>query len=199
MQTRPANIEAPQASSNASQAGPAQAPAAPSDVPSTASTAPVAYDNIVVPTISMPKGGGAIRSMGEKFQANALTGTASTSIPVSVTPGRGGLGPSLQLSYDSGNGNSPFGFGWAMSVAAITRKTSTGMPQYLDGDESDIFLLSGAEELVPVLAANGSRYERQETSLGFRVHQYRPRVESPLQSLRGGPVSPTLLKCIGDS
>ena len=30
-----------------------------------------------VPSISLPKGGGAIRGMGEKFAANPVTGTGS--------------------------------------------------------------------------------------------------------------------------
>ncbi|KAG4442598.1 hypothetical protein IFR05_001928 [Cadophora sp. M221] len=150
----------------------------PAKSPSAGDAQPPAYDNFVTPAISMPKGGGAIRSIGERFQANALTGTATINIPIATTPGRGGFGPSLELTYDSGNGNGPFGFGWSSPVAAVTRKTSTGIPRYLDHRESDVFLLSGSEELVPVLGADGSRYERPETALGFRVNRYRPRVES---------------------
>ncbi len=51
--------------------------------------------------MSLPKGGGAIRGIGEKFAAN----------PIATSPGRSGFGPQLPLSYDSGAGNSPFGFG----------------------------------------------------------------------------------------
>ena len=71
-------------------------------------------------------------------------------VPLPVSPGRGGFGPQLTLSYDSGSGNGPFGFGWSLSIPAITRKTDKGLPQYCDAEESDIFLLSGAEDLVPV-------------------------------------------------
>jgi hypothetical protein len=84
------------------------------------------------PSISLPKGGGAIRGMGEKFAANSVTGTGSISVPLAVSPGRGGFGPQLSLSYDSGSGNGPFGFGWHPSVAHITRKTDKGLPQYQD-------------------------------------------------------------------
>src|SRR5438067_498154 len=62
--------------------------------------------------ITLPKGGGAIRSIGEKFSTNPATGTASMTIPVATSPGRAGFGPNLQLSYDSGSGNGVFGFGW---------------------------------------------------------------------------------------
>src|SRR5438309_7273430 len=108
------------------------------------------------PAISLPKGGGAIRGMGEKFAANPVTGTGSTTVPIATSPGRGGFGPQLALAYDSGAGNGPFGFGWSLSLPAITRKTDKGLPQYRDYEESDVFLLSGREDLVPALAANGT-------------------------------------------
>src|SRR4051794_35152215 len=73
-----------------------------------------------LPSISIPKGGGAIRGIGEKFGANPVTGTASASIPIFTSPGRSGFVPSLSLSYDSGMGNGPFGFGWNLSLPSIT-------------------------------------------------------------------------------
>src|SRR3954454_12680917 len=102
------------------------------------------------PTVSLPKGGGAIRVVGQKFAANPVTGTGSMSVPIPTSPGRSGFGPQLSLSYDSGAGNGPFGFGWSLSVPFITRKTDKGLPQYLDAIDSDVFILSGTEDLVPV-------------------------------------------------
>src|SRR5213080_483205 len=103
-----------------------------------------------LPTMSLPKGGGAIRGIGEKFAANPVTGTGSMSVPIATSPGRSGFGPQLALSYDSGAGNGPFGFGWSLSLPSITRKTDKGLPQYQDAQDSDVFILSGAEDLVPV-------------------------------------------------
>src|SRR5947199_6796372 len=105
------------------------------------------------PTLSLPKGGGAIRGIGEKFGANPVTGTGSMTVPIATSPGRSGFGPQLSLSYDSGSGNGPFGLGWNLSLPAITRKTDKGLPQYQDAQdtESDVFILSGAEDLVPIL------------------------------------------------
>src|SRR4051794_18205950 len=77
----------------------------------------------LAPSISLPKGGGAIRGMDEKFAANPVTGTGSMSIPLATSPGRSGFGPGLSLSYDSGSGNGPFGFGWSLSLPAVSRKT----------------------------------------------------------------------------
>src|SRR5512145_1994489 len=103
------------------------------------------------PTISLPKGGGAIRGIGEKFAANPVTGTASMTVPIATSPGRSGFGPELSLSYDSGAGNGLFGFGWSLSLPSITRKTDKGLPTYDDAAGSDTFLLSGSEDLVPIL------------------------------------------------
>src|SRR5580692_2916038 len=57
------------------------------------------------PTVSLPKGGGAIRDIGEKFSVSAATGTATLTVPIATSPGRARFGPSLALSYDSGIGN----------------------------------------------------------------------------------------------
>jgi hypothetical protein len=66
---------------------------------------------VPAPAISLPKGGGAIRGIGEKFAANPVTGTGSMTVPIATSPGRAGFGPQLSLSYDSGAGNGPFGLG----------------------------------------------------------------------------------------
>jgi hypothetical protein len=139
------------------------------------------------PTISLPKGGGAIRSMGEKFAANPVTGTGSMTVAIATSPGRSGFGPQLSLSYDSGAGNGPFGFGWSLSLPAITRKTDKGLPQYRDAEESDVFILSGAEDLVPVFKKNpdgtwardqqGNPIRDEEPRNGYMVKRYRPRIE----------------------
>lgn len=129
------------------------------------------------PSITLPKGGGALRGMGEKFAANPVTGTSSISVPIATSPGRSGFGPQLTLSYDSGSGNGPFGFGWSLSLPAITRKTDKGLPLYRDAEESDVFILSGAEDLVPVLEPDGSRFKDNTTAPGYVIHRYRPRIE----------------------
>jgi hypothetical protein len=91
------------------------------------------------PTISLPKGGGAIRGIGEKFAANPVTGTSSMTVPIATSPGRSGFGPQLSLSYDSGAGNGPFGFGWSLPLPSITRKTDKGLPQYRDSESEGLF------------------------------------------------------------
>lgn len=103
---------------------------------------------IEVPSIALPKGGGAIKGIDEKFSVNAVNGTASFSIPLPFAPARG-ASPALSLSYNSGSGNGIFGLGWNLSLPSIKRKTDKGLPQYFDNIDSDIFLFSEAEDLVP--------------------------------------------------
>src|SRR4051794_38416118 len=87
---------------------------------------------IQAPTISLPKGGGAIKGIEEKFQVNAITGTSSFNIPIPLSPSRHGFVPALSLNYNSGNGNSAFGLGWQLAIPSITRKTEKRLPQYKD-------------------------------------------------------------------
>lgn len=56
---------------------------------------------VSAPQLNLPKGGGPIRGIGEKFAANPVTGTGSLSIPVYASPGGSGFGPQLSLSYET--------------------------------------------------------------------------------------------------
>ena len=134
------------------------------------------------PSVSLPKGGGAIRDIGEKFSVSAATGTASLTVPVATSQGRAGFGPSLSLAYDSGGGQSTFGLGWKISLPAITRKTDKGLPRYQDDPDQDTFILSGAEDLVPVRAERDGVWEQvpEWRTVGgrrFEIQRYRPRIE----------------------
>ena len=137
----------------------------------------------LLPSLNLPKGGGAIRGIGEKFAANPVTGTGTLTVPIYTSPGRSGFGPQLSLSYDSGSGNSPFGFGWSLALPSITRKTDKGLPQYEDAQESDIFILSGAEDLMPALVESAGQWTRDVIPARivygnqYAIHRYRPRVE----------------------
>jgi len=132
--------------------------------------------------ISLPKGGGAIKGIGETFQPNLFSGTGNHSIPIAISPGRSGFGPTLSLQYSSGNGNGPFGLGWQLSIPRITRKTEKGLPQY---DDTDVYVMSGAEDLVPCLKKivdpiSGQSTWISEDPINHPFHtasRYRPRTE----------------------
>ncbi|MDP2310024.1 MAG: SpvB/TcaC N-terminal domain-containing protein [Pseudomonadota bacterium] len=134
---------------------------------------------IAAPSVSLPKGGGAISGMGEKVSANPVTGSASVSVPLPLTPGRGGFTPALSLSYDSSAGNGPFGLGWRLSVPSIRRKTDKGLPRYVD---TDTFVLSDAEDLVPLLVESDGAWGLATRSVddgvdSWTVQRFRPRIE----------------------
>lgn len=140
------------------------------------------------PKLELPKGGGAARGIGEKFQANPVTGTASLAIPLPLPEGRSGFGPKLSLSYDSGAGNGPFGMGWSLAVPMVQRKTDRGLPLYRDKstadgpEDSDTFMLSDAEDLVPYLEEDEGQWgDRTATwtdgATTWDIRWYRPRVE----------------------
>jgi len=139
-------------------------------------------DTVELPSISLPRGGGAIKGIEEKFQVNAVTGTLSLTVPIPLSPSRHGFVPAVGLKYDSGNGNSAFGIGWELTVPRITRKTDKLLPQYHDDDESDTFVLSGSEDLVPLLERDDGAWKRDirtrnENGSLFAVRRYRPRIE----------------------
>jgi hypothetical protein len=78
--------------------------------------------------LSVPKGGGALKGMGEKFSADLHTGTGNFSVPIALSPGRNGFQPQLTLSFSTGNGNGPFGLGWELSIPGVSRLSSKGIP-----------------------------------------------------------------------
>ena len=70
----------------------------------------------LLPPLSLPIGGGALRGIGDTLSVNPATGTASLSVPLVVANGRPGFALELQLRYDSAAGNGPFGIGWQLST-----------------------------------------------------------------------------------
>jgi RHS repeat-associated protein len=116
--------------------------------------------------ISLPQGGGAISGIGETFQPDLHTGTGNLTIPIQLPPGRNGMQPSLALSYSTGRPNGPFGLGWALTTPGVLRKTDKGIPRY--DPALDTFILSGAEDLVPVsgVGSDAVRY-RPQTEAGY--------------------------------
>jgi RHS repeat-associated protein len=125
--------------------------------------------------ISLPKGGGALQGIGEKFSPDLQTGTGNFSVPIALPPGRNGFQPQLSLAYSTGNGNGPFGLGWGLSVPGVARKTSHGIPVY--DDSTDVFILSGSEDLVPIpvpgAPAGTTRYRPRTEGLFARIDHHR--------------------------
>ncbi len=143
------------------------------------------------PQISLPAGGGAIRSSGETFSVNTFTGTAQFAIPIALSPARSDVQPQLQLDYSAATGNGPFGQGFSLSVPSVACRTEKGLPTYNDhGESPDVFVLSSTEELVPVIEPDPGRTSWQPEAVPdaveivngvehtYRIRRYRPRVET---------------------
>ncbi|MEP3890333.1 MAG: SpvB/TcaC N-terminal domain-containing protein [Hellea sp.] len=124
----------------------------------------------LMPELSLPKSGGAIRSIGEKFTINPATGSGSMSVPIAMQGGRGA--PQLGLSYDSGSGNGIFGQGWSMGLGDITRKTDKRLPDYTS---KDVFVISGLEDLVQV---------DEDDSGAVTITTYQPRTEGSFSRIK---------------
>lgn len=131
---------------------------------------------------SLPKGGGAIQSIGKGWGAVGTSGAASLELPlpISKAPNRD-MAPALGLGYSSDVGNSPFGIGWRMTVNAITLRTTKGVPKY---DGSDTVVGPGGDVWMPEKGDNGeilfrevSEYNDVKNLGNHRVVRYWPRVE----------------------
>jgi hypothetical protein len=133
--------------------------------------------SIAAPTL--PKGGGAIQSIGKGWGAVGTTGAASFTLALPISPGRG-YAPGLALSYSSAAGKSEFGQGWSMPRPAIARRAGKGVPAYAEDDE---FVSPSADVLMPEVDATGTPVLRtaailRGVALGetYTVQRYFPRV-----------------------
>lgn len=137
------------------------------------------FDAIKIPSIELPKGGGAIKGIDEKFEVNAVNGSANFSIPLPAGAARGSSA-ALSISYNSGGGNGIFGLGWSLSLPSIRRKTEKELPQYFDATDSDTYVFAGAEDLVPLLKEGAGVWTPDESNSPdgqFSIKRYRPRIE----------------------
>jgi len=148
--------------------------------------------------ISLPTGPGSIEGMGESFEPQLNTGSATYSVNINIPPGVNGHQPKPALQYNSGSGNSPFGIGWDLPLPHIQRQTDKGQPAYHDGD---VFIYSNGEELVPLadgtwrcenesafmrFKRDGDGWEvRDKSGRIYRLGQY-PNEEKPWQTSRIG-------------
>ena len=89
-------------------------------------------------------GAGAVRSLGDSFQPNLAMGGGNYKIPLEMPAGPGGLAPQLDLRYDTGTGNGPFGIGWSLSLPFIERRR----PRAFMAEGEPEYSLGGAQPLV---------------------------------------------------
>ncbi|HEX2975992.1 MAG TPA: SpvB/TcaC N-terminal domain-containing protein, partial [Bacteroidales bacterium] len=76
-------------------------------------------------------------------------GDASITFPFKIPRGRTGLQPQLALIYSSDLGSGWVGYGWDISIPAVSVDPAWGVPRYLSGKESETYLFNGSQ-LTPV-------------------------------------------------
>jgi hypothetical protein len=137
--------------------------------------------NVALSEPTLPKGGGAMRGLGEALGPVGASGVATMTLPLPISAGRG-YAPQLALRYASGSGNGPFGVGWQLGLTSIGRRTACGTPQYGDEDE---FIGPGGDVLEPERDADGAVVPPSEVSTynglilddTYHVTRYFPRIE----------------------
>lgn len=106
-----------------------------------------------------------IGGVGGAVHADPFTGTATTSIPIEVPPGRNGVQPNLALTYVSTNGNGWVGAGWKLEMGEIERSTRFGV-DYTKNDYT-IRLNGVSADLIQAPAPASSDEYRAKLEGGF--------------------------------
>ncbi|MCP1499759.1 hypothetical protein J2Y86_004466 [Pseudomonas migulae] len=132
-------------------------------------------------TPTLPKGGGAIQSIGKGWGGVGTTGAASLELPLPISPGRGDA-PAIAMSYSSDVGNSPFGIGWRMTTNAITLRTTKGVPTYDGNDQvvgpgGDVWMPERTESDGKLISRTVTTYNGVPLGAEYTVVRYWPRVE----------------------
>lgn len=109
--------------------------------------------------------------------ASLFTGAFTYSYPIAVPPGRNGMQPALNLTYNSQAGNGWLGIGWDFSVGSIQRSTSKGAPTYDDSKDTFTFNLSGQTQILVPIGAGSDSYGtyteyRAQIESSFLRHRY---------------------------
>lgn len=130
---------------------------------------------------SLPKQGGTIATTNTTVAHSGATGELNLSISCPVTQGRG-LTPSLNVDYQTSQGNGPFGVGWRLSLMAIRLDTKLGTPRY---DGYDRYLGLDGEVLEAERDKQGLRRVNTRNQYGsvtfaeeYEVTRYFSRVSS---------------------
>jgi RHS repeat-associated protein len=112
-----------------------------------------------------------------------VTGDGTFAVDAVVTPART-LTPSATLAYSSAAGNGPFGMGFSLAPASVSRRTGAGVPAYR---ATDTFDLAGVGALTPALRHDPKTgawtpvvRTASEAGEPYRVTTFRPRLEADL-------------------
>ncbi|RON10226.1 toxin [Pseudomonas brassicacearum] len=135
---------------------------------------------------SLPKGGGAIQSIGKGMGVIGSHGAASYELALPLSQGRG-FAPSLSLNYGSSVGNGVFGIGWGIALATVSRRTSKGVPAYTEDDEivgpSGVVWVPERDSKGAIVRTPTRDYNDLKLSTVYTVVRHFPRVESTFERI----------------
>jgi RHS repeat-associated protein len=121
--------------------------------------------------LDLPSGGGSVAGAGSSFNVDLNTGTGTAAFEFVLPTGPNGIRPPLSLTYATTSGAGPFGIGWSLGLATVTRKLSPGA-ESPDPAAVGTYSLVGVGDLVdmgggryrPVVDATGQLIEFDGTS-----------------------------------
>jgi len=88
-------------------------------------------------------------------------GDGTVDFPIALPQGRGGLTPSLSVTYNNNGGSGPVGYGWDIPVQSISVDSRFGVPLYSSSKETEIYQLNGEDLL---LQSGTTLYQPHRTS-----------------------------------
>jgi RHS repeat-associated protein len=134
-----------------------------------ASHAGVDKSGVKPSVLSLPSGPGSVEGLGESFEPQLNSGTATYAVPLNL-PAVRGISPQLALEYNSGFGNGYLGMGWRLNIPFIQRQTDKGLPLY---QENDTYIESNGEELLLTDPAGIYRCENETSFAKYQKMQDR--------------------------
>jgi RHS repeat-associated protein len=102
-------------------------------------------------------------------------GGLSLDLPLRLPPGRNGIEPQIALRYNNEGGSSWVGQGFDISLPAIALDTRFGVPRYSNDQETESYLLDGAQ-LYP-------QVHRSVLQPRTAEKQFHPRVEAAFRTI----------------
>lgn len=115
--------------------------------------------------VKLPGSGGTVQKDGTSFTFSSSRGTAGYTIPLPELPTRGGMRPSLTLSYSqsAGDSGSGLGIGWSISNSSIAVNDDLGTAfksKRTDNDDFASHIALDGQRLIPHAANQaGSDYQ----------------------------------------
>lgn len=115
--------------------------------------------------LDLPSGGGSVAGQGAGFTVDLNTGTGTAAFELTVPAGPNGIAPTLTLGYATTSGAGPFGLGWSLGFATITRRI-TPSADAPDPASTGYYSLLGSGDLVDMGAG---RYRPTVDTTGLLI------------------------------